>query len=419
VPDVETADRTSGRLAALANAGLASLLSLVVVFAAVQYAREGRNWALDFGAGTALSVVAVLRERHRGWAAVAGLALAGAAGVAARLGQLPGEPGAAAILALLVLGGAAVRTLPPRAAIGVAAAGAAMLTAGLLTADRTYPGMPFRLGAQGWCFALGIGLWLRFLDYRRTVIDDRVRRDERVDLARELHDLVAHHVTGIVLQTQGARIVARSHPERLDATLAGIEQAGTEALAAMRRVVGLLRDADDGATTAPGPEQLTELVRRFDRQRRPAGRSGADGRSDGYDGGHSDDGHNDDDAGPGPSVRLRLPDQADQAAWPPELTTTVYRIVQESLTNIARHAAHARTATVDVSQDQWAVTVEVTDDAAPASPRPTRVPRQRGFGLVGMGERVEALGGTFRAGPAPGAGWSVRASLPCRAGERR
>ncbi|GAA0677220.1 hypothetical protein GCM10010193_33110 [Kitasatospora atroaurantiaca] len=82
-----------------------------------------------------------------------------------------------------------------------------------------------------------------------------------------MHDVVAHHITGMVVQTQAARIVARRRPENLDTTLAGIEEAGGEALAAMRRVVGLLRDTDDVATTAPtarGPEQLAELVRRFD-----------------------------------------------------------------------------------------------------------------------------------------------------------
>jgi signal transduction histidine kinase len=147
-------------------------------------------------------------------------------------------------------------------------------------------------------------------------------------------------------------------------------------------VVGLLRYADDGAATTPGPEQLTELVRRFD--------------------------------GRGPAVRLRLP--ADELPMPPEVTSTVYRIVQESLTNVARHARHARSAIVSVAQDQESVTVEITDDAPPG---PARHPHRGGYGLVGMRERVEALGGTLHVGPRPGIGWSVRATLPVPAGDRR
>jgi signal transduction histidine kinase len=94
--------------------------------------------------------------------------------------------------------------------------------------------------------------------------------------------------------------------------------------------------------------------------------------------------------------------------WPSEVSSTIYRVVQESLTNIARHAPTARSVTVDIAQDHQAVTVEVTDDAPAA---PTR-PRRGGYGLVGMRERVEAIGGTLRAGPRGDAGWSVWATLP-------
>ncbi|MEW2486970.1 ATP-binding protein [Streptomyces sp. NPDC048411] len=153
----------------------------------------------------------------------------------------------------------------------------------------------------------------------------------------------------------------------------------------MRRVVGLLRDTDDVATTAPtapGPEQLAELVRRFD--------------------------------GHGPEVSLRLP--VDPAPWPPEVATTVHRVVQESLTNIARHAAHARSASVDIAHGPDTVTVTVTDDATPGH---TRHKHHGGFGLIGMRERVEALGGHLSAGPAPNTGWSVLATLPVPKEETR
>ncbi|GAB3884178.1 hypothetical protein GCM10027612_17490 [Microbispora bryophytorum subsp. camponoti] len=88
---------------------------------------------------------------------------------------------------------------------------------------------------------------------------------------------------------------------------------------------------------------------------------------------------------------------------------TVYRIVQESLTNVSRHAPHARSVTVSVERDRETLTVEVADD----SPRsPSRHHQRGGYGLIGMRERVEALGGTLRAGARPGSGWSVLATLP-------
>jgi signal transduction histidine kinase len=221
----------------------------------------------------------------------------------------------------------------------------------------------------------------------RTKEEEALRRvtEERIRIARELHDVVAHHIAGILLQTQAARITARRQqdPDALDATLEEIEAAGGEALAAMRRVVGLLRDTDDGVTTGTGTEQLTALVKRFD--------------------------------GHGPAVTLVLPEPQD-ASWPPEVASTVYRVVQESLTNIARHAVHARSACVEIARDAHGVTIEVTDDAQPGSPRSRH---RGGFGLVGMRERVEALGGTLKAGPRPaGAGWTVTATLPVP-GERR
>jgi signal transduction histidine kinase len=368
----------------LINAALGALFAVVLVLMAAQYAAQGRVWGFDAAVGATVCLIALRRERDRGRAAALGLVVAAAAAVTAQLAHLPGEPGAAAMLGLLVLGGSVMRTLPWRQAIGTAVAGLALMVTGLLSAPA--PGTPFRVGIQAWPLAVGAGVGLRFLDDSRRATADAVRREERLALARELHDVVAHHVTGMVVQAQAARIMARRRPESLDSTLVGIEDAGNEALTAMRRVVGLLRDTEDAVGTAalaPGPEQLAELVRRFD--------------------------------GHGPEVRLHLP--ADPApGWPPEVAGTVHRIVQEALTNIARHAAHARSATVDVAHGPDGVTVTVTDDAAPGHPRHRS---SGGFGLIGMAERVEALGGRLTAGPRPGGGWSVLASLPVPAREPR
>ncbi|MFJ7495720.1 sensor histidine kinase [Streptomyces sp. NPDC097727] len=373
---MNTALRPAWGPKAAVNTALGVLFAAVLLFMAVQYMSQGRPWAFDTGVGLVVCLVALGRARHRGWAAAIGLAIAGGAGLVARLTHLPGEPGAGAVLALLVLGGSAIRALPRWQAGGIAAAGFALMTVGRLTTDA--PSTPVRVGTDVWILALGTGLGLRFLDYRRRMATEAVRRDERLTLARELHDVVAHHITGIVVQAQAARIVGKRQPEMLDQAVAGIEEAGSEALAAMRRVVGLLRDTDDAATTSPttpGPEQLAEIIRRFERH--------------------------------GPDVKLRLSEG--QAPWPPEVTTTVYRIVQESLTNIARHASHARSATVDIAQDPTGVTVTITDDAPPGH---TRHLQKGGFGLIGMRERVEALGGTLTVGPEPKVGWSVLAKVP-------
>lgn len=351
--------------------------------AQLAHARGGDQWWFDVAAGAVVCAVALTRDRGRGRMAVAGLVVAGVATVAARVAGLPGEPGPAMTLALAVLAGAAIRTLPVLRAGVIAGMGLVVVVLSGLAA-RT-PGVPpvLVLSGAGWCGALAVGLNLRLFDAHRRVVAGTVRRDERLALARELHDVVAHHITGIVVQAQAARLVAGRRPEQAVEALAGIETAGSDALDATRRVVGVLRDTADGPPATSGPESLSDLTARF--------------------------------AGHGPAVRLRLP--AAEPSWPPEITSTVYRVVQESLTNVSRHAPHATAVTVTVTEngaigDGGCVVVEVADDAPPGQGRPHR----GGYGLTGMRERLEALGGTLYAGPGD-AGWRVRATLPI--GDRR
>jgi signal transduction histidine kinase len=374
------------------QATLAVNVVLAVVFAAALATTAGAimaswgnaYWQFDCAVGVVASLLALGRGFHRGWTAVAGLVVAAAAIVIAGIADLPHEPGPVTALALSVLVGSAIRTLPGPWA-GAIAAGGLVLVIGCWLA---YQPLAFAIGAVtgmnavGWLLAVAVGSSLRLLDGRRRSIAEAVRLDERLELARELHDVVAHHITGIVIQAQAAQLVAGKHSEKLAESLAAIELAGSDGLAAMRRVVGLLRDTADAASASPGPEQLSVLVDRFNRH--------------------------------GPAVHLRVPD--DTGSWPPEVTTTVYRIVQESLTNISRHAPHARSVTVAVDQDPDTITVEVADDAP--LPRP-RYPHRGGHGLVGMHERVQTLGGTLSVGPRPGAGWSVLATLPVYGREPR
>jgi signal transduction histidine kinase len=307
---------------------------------------------------------------------VTGLALFAVTGLAVALGTVPPGPlFGGGLIGLVVLGAAAVRTLAPRPAAVIGVTGTAVIAAsetagpaGLFD-HRTWWALA---GATLWSAALAAGLYLRYLDFLHRQTLETARRQERLELARELHDVVAHHVTGIVVQAQAARFAGK------DDALGSIETAGTDTLAATRQLVGLLRDPDDTGGVSPGPEPISQLVERFARH--------------------------------GPAVDLYLPAGLPASGWPPEVASTVYRIVQEALTNIARHAPGARSVTVAITHDPRQVSVEVTDDAPATTSRRSRL--GSGYGLAGMRERVEALGGKLQAGPQPGAGWAVQASLP-------
>ena len=325
---------------------------------------------------------------------MSGLAVFGLAAVAAQLSNLPPEPAlGGALLGVIVLGAAAVRTLPPRQAAIIAVVGAVVLAATEIVTHavafdhwNSFEVLAFFVLAKIviWGGALAIGLWLRYLDRRDRDALEAIRRDERLDLARELHDVVAHHVTGILVQAQAARFARGADPEPLMSALGSIESAGVETLAAIRELVGLLRDGDDASGVSAEAEPISQLVERFARH--------------------------------GPAVDLRLPAEPTACGWPPQVTSTVYRVVQEALTNVARHAPGASRVTVTIAHDPRQVNVEITDDAPPIASRRSRP--GGGYGLAGMRERVEALGGKVGAGPRPGAGWAVRASLPVPAQAR-
>ncbi|MGP4029349.1 sensor histidine kinase [Actinomadura sp. 3N407] len=379
-----------GWVRGVSAAGLGAVFLAAITVQAAAIAQSWGAWYWVPGSVTAAAVClpALLGLRRPLWPAVAGLGLAAAAIVVTRLAgpDLPAEPSPAMALGLAVLTGSALRALAPAPAAAITGAGPALIIAGQLAAGSPSAGLAAvtALDSLVWLAAVGAGLALRMLDARARAAAERVRRDERLELARELHDVVAHHITGMVVQAQGAQVVARRDPERVSEYLGEMEAAGTDALAAMRRVVGLLRDADDAVPVSPGPERLGALVERFRRQ--------------------------------GPEARLSMPDGNGDTEWPPEVTTAVYRVVREALTNVLRHAPKARSVTVTVEQGAQSVTVEVTDDA-PASP--ARHPHRGGYGLIGMRERVESLGGSLCAGPRPGAGWSVQATLPVPTREPR
>ena len=195
---------------------------------------------------------------------------------------------------------------------------------------------------------------------------------ERARIARELHDIVAHHLSVVVLHAAGARAAGGADPE----TLEEIEQSGRRALTETRRLFGVLREPGEetGRAPQPGISELPALAGRL----RAAG------------------------------LEVSLSVDGDHAALPPGVNVSAYRIVQEALTNVLKHAGQAR-AEVTVGCADSAVTIEVTDDG-PGSPAPPAL--TGGQGLTGMRERVAVFGGDLRAGPRPGGGFSVCARLP-------
>jgi signal transduction histidine kinase len=230
--------------------------------------------------------------------------------------------------------------------------------------------------------AASTGAYQRYTDAARQQQMLVARADQRAEFARDLHDFVAHHVTGIVVQAQGARYVAEQDPKRVAAALEQIEHAGAEAMTAMRRMVAMLRQPGTDAPLAPlaGLGDLPALTAGFS-------------------------------AAGGPPVQLRLHGALDQL--PMEATTSAYRVVMEALTNVRQHAAGATRVEVFVQRTPDWLMVRVVDDGTP--PHRAAVRRERpGYGLVGLAERVTALGGWLRAGPAIGHGWAVDARIPLR-----
>ncbi len=203
--------------------------------------------------------------------------------------------------------------------------------------------------------------------------------DERTRIARELHDVIAHTVSVVVVQAGAGRRVAAKDPGGAEAALASIESIGREALSDLRRMVGVLRDEAPGEDLTPQPTlaDVPDLVDRL--------------------------------AAAGLPVRSRL--EGRPRALPPGIEVTAYRIVQEALTNVLRHAGAVRAVEVTISHSEDAVSVTVTDDG-----RGPRADGGPGSGQVGMRERVGLYNGNLEVGGRAGGGYRVRATLPVRAG---
>ncbi|MBY6686909.1 sensor histidine kinase [Rhodococcus sp. BP-149] len=204
---------------------------------------------------------------------------------------------------------------------------------------------------------------------------------ERTRIARELHDVVAHAVSVMIVQADGASYALRSDPERAAAALANISATGRTALTELRRTVSLLR-TDESSESHPeyGTAALAKIVELM----RAAG------------------------------LRVSIEQTGELDDLPPAVSLGVHRLVQESLTNVLRHGGERPRAVVAVRREPSAVTVSVinsSDDTGPAVDIHA-APTTSGFGVIGMRERVAVLGGELRAGPLPDGRWRVAATLP-------
>lgn len=241
---------------------------------------------------------------------------------------------------------------------------------------------PFLLLIPAWLVGQGV----RTRQLRADALADKASRlereqeaaiaEERGRIARELHDVVAHSVSVMLVQAGAARHVLVGSPDQARDALLAVESSGREAMAELRRLLGVLHEPDDGLALAPQPgvEAIEPLLKRV--------------------------------SDAGLPVTLRVDGQP--RALPAGLDLVVYRIVQEALTNALKYAGLARTEVI-LQYRETDLLVTVLDEG-------TKFPEtgdgQHGRGLIGMRERVALYGGTLEAAPRPGRGYAVRAWLP-------
>jgi signal transduction histidine kinase len=274
--------------------------------------------------------------------------------------QEPRSVGTAAqFIAIVIIGYSAARWIPRRRA--PAAIAAVLVTIGLtwgIVGDNV---ATFLGGLVGWIVLAAFGYAMRVRAERRDRQLEQVRLAERHDLARELHDIVAHHVSAIAVQADVAKALQTTNPAASATAIDAIKDTATEALTEMRRMVGVLRD---GHTAEPAA--LTEHLRQL---------------------------------------------VASSPSEPqPTLTIDGDILTVPSLTNARKYGRHASFVTIHIHRDAVGVTITVSNDGDVVQSGEGTA----GYGLVGMDERAQLLGGEFSAGPRADGGWLVEAFLPVR-----
>lgn len=311
------------------------------------------------------------------------LAVVVVASAAATLFDITREPYIATALALHSVGRyePTRRSLPavlialPAVAIGLVAGEAFLTPAGSIVDSSGLVGLVWLLSGGAWA----AGAHFRQRDAAAERETQRIRAEERLRIARELHDIVSHNLSVIAVQAGVANHIAEQRPAEAREALRSIEKTSRSALLEMRIMLGVLRSAPAERLPRQPVPDLAALRGLADRT-----------------------------IGAGVAVDLEVTGTGNPPAG---VALAVYRIVQESLTNVVKHAAPAN-CTVRVDAGEESVGVQVVDDGT-RSAWPGG-----GHGLVGMRERVMMYGGEFTAGPLPGGGFGVSARLPCEKGER-
>jgi signal transduction histidine kinase len=350
-------------------------VGLTVTFAHMQDDRA----ALDLlGIALLLAGPAALFWLHRATLAVLAFTLA-----TALLYWSLDYPRGPAFLALLVAFAAAIFHGRRVAAwLSAAAAWAGVLWLPVLAGDAAAPALGKAVGLAAWVLVLGTGVELLAFHKERKQEAERARRQEeiaragqeRLRIARELHDVLAHNVSLINVQAGTALHLLDKQPERARPALEAIKDASSETLREVRSVLGILRGPGEEPPRSPaaGTGGVEELISRT--------------------------------AAAGIAVESEV--HGEPRSLPASVDLAVYRILQEALTNVARHA-HPASATVRLTFGDEHVTLEVEDDGAANGAGPVA-----GNGIAGMRERVAALGGDFSAGPRAESGFRVAARLP-------
>jgi signal transduction histidine kinase len=350
-----------------------ALAAFLVVITTLVAEHRGDARALD-ALAYVLLVAAGLALCARRRAPLAGYVVGLVALVIYVLRDYPGGPVFVAPFIVLL---ALVAASEPRVWIPTAVIGAVLVSAVHAAVSGLQPWVlvvPVAWVAGAFLFAEPIRQ-RREREHRRDEDHHRALADERLRIARDVHDVVSHSLATISLQAGVAEHLVDSRPEQMREAISAIRRLSRDALGELRAVLDALRDVDAPAPRAPAPD-LRAVAGLVDGVR-----------------------------GAGLAVDLELSD--DDGPVPEVVAAAGYRIVQEALTNVVRHAGLQAHAYVRLAREPGAVEVEVVDDGP--GPPPAVV---SGSGLLGMRDRATALGGRFEAGPRPGGGFRVWAWLP-------
>ncbi|MFC9827308.1 sensor histidine kinase [Streptomyces albogriseolus] len=287
-----------------------------------------------------------------------------------------------------------------------AAGGAVLLATGAASAGAPFVGVE-GFGSESllvfWGLALTVWLTAFALHTRRLYAESQAARArhaereqeqrvrlaaarERAEIARELHDVVAHSLAVMILQADGAGAVLRTSPDLAESALKTIAATGRDAIDDMHRIVRVLREGQPGSAGAGEDRRLVTL----DEIEVVADRARSAG------------------------LTVDLSVDVGEGRLSPAEEMTAFRIIQECLTNTLRHAGSGAGVGIRVREEDGTLLIDVTDDGAGALAGRAVAGASGGNGLVGMRERVELAGGAFEAGPRLGSGWQVRASIPVR-----